>query len=119
MRVWVRDQLRGKRESGKAAIPVPWVTSHSATHLFYKSYFPRKLKQLIAGYGFTVADEMSLGYELRTARRLGFFSNALLISIEEALERFTRSFSIPPFKYAGDTYSILFQKNTTEGMQGV
>lgn len=119
LRVWIRDHLRGIRRNGDAAIPVPWVTSHSSTHLFYKSYYPGKLKKAITGYGFSAVDEMSLGYELRIARKLGIVSDQLLISIEETLERFSRAFPVTPFKYAGDTYSILFRKNTTEGMQEV
>lgn len=114
MRAWIRNRLRGAGTQ-EVALPVPWVTSHSSTHMFYKSYYPGKLKRAVAEYGFSVIDEMSLGYELRIARRLGLLPNTLLISVEETLERLSRVFPVAPLKYGGDTYSILFRKHTTKG----
>ncbi|MEW5798539.1 MAG: class I SAM-dependent methyltransferase [Bacteroidota bacterium] len=116
-RVWIKNRLRSA-STKEVALPVPWVTSHSSTHMFYKSYYPGRLKQAVTEYGFSPVDEVSLGYELRIVRRLGLLSNAALISVEEALERFARLFPVVPLKYAGDTYSILFQKNKIKGIQG-
>ena len=118
MRVWIRNRLHGIGTK-EVALPVPWVTSHTPTHLFYKSYYPRKLKKAIIKYGLSAIDEMSSGYELRIARRLRILPNDVLISAEEIMERFTRSFPVAPLKYAGDTYSILFRKNITEGMHKI
>ena len=95
-------------EDGKLTLRLKWMSENAG--LFYKIYNPWKLNVLLAEKGFKLVNSLTAGHEFRILRRTNLVPEKILSSVEVVLEKLSRRFRIPYFRYAGQFYTALYNK---------
>ncbi len=107
---------RAKRGVGKTrsdvlktlGFPSPWERRQSG--MVYRLHNPWNLEKLVAAVGFQRIRAMTLGHEMRLARRSGIIPERWLSACEVWLERRFRNNPVKYLAYSGEFYLGMFRK---------